>query len=411
MPMMEMGSPSTLWIVPQLRYPSGHASEARAFLRALEVLGYEPSAIEQSVVDERQKTVPMSDEELAMLVRQIERPPRDPVVAIHTYQPRPGRRYVLPAAANVARLMWETDSIPDGWAELIGDKDQVWVPARHNYETFSRGGIPESKLRILGETLDFDAFSPGAAEPMDLGVPDGRLVFLSNFDFSERKGWRQLLMAWARAFNTDDPVCLVLKTVSVSRWDEDYIRQRILHFLDLQFDNGAKGVLAPVKILPTRLGTHELPSLYAAADVYVSASRGESWGRTYMEAMAMGLPTVGTRYGGNLDFMADEDCWLVGGKLVPVESHAEVLNELYHGHRWFEADVEELAAVLREIASDPDAARAKASRARERLIAEWGYEPITERIMELAEEVLARTEVGEASGRRGEAQASARTVE
>jgi glycosyltransferase involved in cell wall biosynthesis len=271
--------------------------------------------------------------------------------------------------------------------------------------------VPESKLRVLPETTDFEAFSPGAAEPMDLGAPEGSLVFLSNFDFSERKGWRQLLLAWSRAFDANDPVCLVLKTLSVAKWDEDYIRERILHFVELEFGNGAKGQLAPVKILPTRLGTFELPPLYAAADVYVSASRGEAWGRTYMEAMAMGLPTVGTRYGGNLDFMTDDDCWLVDGELVPVESHSEVLSEQYRGQRWFEADVDELADVLRQIASDPAAARAKASGARDRLIADYGYAPITDRIMELAEGVLAGAGASKPDEDERGVQAPTRTVE
>jgi glycosyltransferase involved in cell wall biosynthesis len=392
---METGSPSILWITSYLRHPSGHAAEVRSFLRALEQIGYEPSATQLSELDGNQNTVRLSGEELAMLVRQLERTPREPVVAVHEYTPKPERHYSVPAAANVWRPMFETDRLPDGWAELLSDKDQVWVPSRHNYEVFLEGGVPESKLRVLAPTMDFDIYDPAAAEPLDIGVREGHLVFLTSFDFSERKGWRQLLLAWARAFDAGDPVCLVLKTLSVAKWDEEYIRERILHFLEAQFGNGARGQLAPIQILPTRLSTEEKPQLYAAADVYVSASRGEGWGRTYMEAMAMGLPTVGTRYSGNLDFMTDEDCWLVDGELVPVEPHAEVVNELYRGHRWFEADVDELAGVMREIASDPAAARAKASGARERLVAQYRYLPTTDRIMELAEAVLAEAGVGE----------------
>jgi glycosyltransferase involved in cell wall biosynthesis len=392
--MMETGSPSILWIASYLRHPSGHSTEVRAFLRALEELGHQPSAGEVSRMDGEKNTTPLSSEELAMLVRQIERPPREPFVAIHHYTPKPGRRYLVSSAANVARSMFETNRLPDGWAEVLSDKDQVWVPSRHNYEVFAEGGVPESKLRILGETLDFEAFSPSRVEPMDLGAPEGHLVFLSNFDFSERKGWRQLLLAWARAFEANDPVCLVLKTISVAKWDQDYIRERILHFLEAEFGNGARAHLAPIQILPTRLSSEETPPLYAAADVYVAASRGEAWGRTYMEAMAMELPTVGTRYGGNLDFMTDEDCWLIDGALVPVEAHADVVSDIYYGHRWFEADVDELAAVLREIASDPDGARAKASGARDRLLAEFGPVPVTDRIIELAAAVLAESEAG-----------------
>ncbi len=393
---MEMGRPSLLWIASHLRHPSGHGEEARTTLRALEQRGYEPSAIELSKLDGEQKTVPLSEGELAMLVRQIERAPADPVVAIHAYTPKPERRYSVPAAANVARTMFETDRLPDGWAKLLSERDEVWVPSRHNYEVFAEGGVPEAKLKIVGETLDFDAFAPGA-EPIELGTPAEHLVFLSNFDFSERKGWRQLLLAWAKAFDPGDPVSLVLKTLSVAKWDEDYVRERILHFLELEFGEGARDRLAPIEILPVRLGTHELPRLYAAADAYVSASRGEAWGRTYTEAMAMGLPTVGSRYGGNLDFMTDEGSWLIDGELVPVSSHAEVLSEMYRGHRWFEPDVDQLAAVLREIASDPGAARAKAAGARERLLAEFGPVPLTARIAELAEGVLARAGNGQPS--------------
>jgi glycosyltransferase involved in cell wall biosynthesis len=392
---MEIPTPSLLWIASHLRHPSGHAEEARAALRALEECGFEPSAIELGKLEGEKRTVPMSERELAMLVRQIERAPSGPVVAIHAYTPKPERRYSAGAAANVARVMFETDRLPDGWAELLAERDQVWVPSRHNHEVFASGGIPEGKLRIVTETLDFDAFDPGAAEPMEIGAPADHFVFLTNFDFSERKGWRQLLLGWAKAFEPGDPVCLVLKTLSVAKWDEDYVRARILHFLELEFGQGARDRLAPIELLPARLSTDQLPGVYAAADAYVSVSRGEAWGRTYMEAMAMGLPTVGSRYGGNLDFMNDEESWLIDGELVPVGSHSEVLNEMYRGHRWFEADVDQLAAILREIASDPAAARAKASGARDRLVAEYAPVPFTAGIAELAKAVLAEVASGQ----------------
>ena len=44
------------------------------------------------------------------------------------------------------------------------------------------------------------------------------------------------------------------------------------------------------------LPADDMPRLYAAADAYVLASRGEGWGRPYMEAQAMGSqrsPAVG----------------------------------------------------------------------------------------------------------------------
>ena len=378
-------TPSILWIASHLFHPSGHADEARTFLKALEDAGHAPSVLELSTGGRQTE---LSEEELRRLVRQLERRPKPPIVAVHHYVPRPGRG-ILDGAVNVARCMWETDRIPAGWVELLADRDEVWVPCRLNYETFAEGGVPEGKLRTIGETLDFDAYRPGV-DPYPLGVPDGHFAFLSNFDFSERKGWRQLLLAWARAFDRRDPVCLVLKTLSVAEWDERYVHERISHFVDSRLGPGARDRLAPLCVHAKPFPAPDMPRVYAAADAFVSPSRGEAWGRTYMEAMAMRLPTIGTRFGGSLDYMTDENSWLVDGELVPVADGAEVLDDLYRGHRWFEPDVDGLARAMQEVVGDPDAARRKAAPAREMLIDAYGPERMAAVIAEAAGEALER---------------------
>jgi glycosyltransferase involved in cell wall biosynthesis len=234
---------------------------------------------------------------------------------------------------------------------------------------------------VIGGTLDFDRFRPGLdPDPSPLRTERGHFTFLSNFDFSERKGWRQLLLAWARAFHPNDPVCLVLKTGSVAHVDGRFVRERIARFLRRRCGRAST---APVRVIARMLPANDLPRLYAAADAYVSASRGEAWGRPYMEAMAMGLPTIGTRFGGNLDFMSDANSWLVGGRLVPVSEEAAP-RDIYVGHRWGEADVDELSGALEEIAGDPAAARRKAARARRELIDRFGPQKIARDVLDSA---------------------------
>ena len=134
-----------------------------------------------------------------------------------------------------------------------------------------------------------------------------------------------------------------------------------------------------------------MPGLYAAADAYVLASRGEGWGRPFMEAMAMGLPTIGSRWSGNLEFMNDGNSWLVDGELVPVPEDAEFFpTRMTQGHRWFEPDVDALASALRDIAGNRGAARAKAAGARAELIERFGRDAIVDRIEELACDVYER---------------------
>jgi glycosyltransferase involved in cell wall biosynthesis len=44
-------------------------------------------------------------------------------------------------------------------------------------------------------------------------------------------------------------------------------------------------------------------SLYRSVDAFVLPSRGEGWGRPYMEAMSMGLPVIATNWSGPTEFV------------------------------------------------------------------------------------------------------------
>jgi glycosyltransferase involved in cell wall biosynthesis len=110
-----------------------------------------------------------------------------------------------------------------------------------------------------------------------------------------------------------------------------------------------------------------------------------------MEAMAMGLPTIGSRWSGNLEFMNDGNSWLVDGKLVPVAEDAELYpTHLTKGHNWFEPDVDSMAAALREVAAGGEAVRARTEGAREELIERFGTDAIVGRIVELASDLWER---------------------
>ena len=60
-------------------------------------------------------------------------------------------------------------------------------------------------------------------------------------------------------------------------------------------------------MLKGRLSHEEIADNLSKADVYVLASRSETFGVSYVEAMAMGLPVIATRCGGPESFMND-DC-------------------------------------------------------------------------------------------------------
>ncbi|TSC83078.1 MAG: hypothetical protein G01um101419_278 [Parcubacteria group bacterium Gr01-1014_19] len=54
----------------------------------------------------------------------------------------------------------------------------------------------------------------------------------------------------------------------------------------------------------------DIPEVLGAAQVFVRASRSEGLGNSFLEAMAAGVPVIGTRVGGIPDFLIDEETGL-----------------------------------------------------------------------------------------------------
>lgn len=366
------------WLGPLLE-ASGYADEARAFLLALERAGHEVSA---HAADALAVPAGVSGAQLDAVRRACARPlPGGEAVLVHHFPgggvPRNG------TGPSVARTMFESDRLPHRWQAQLLAFDEVWVPTRFNVETFTRGGLPRDRIHVLPETLDFELFAPGT-DPLPetrLRLPRG-FAFLTSFDFTDRKGWDVLLDAWAAAFAPGEDVCLVLKCLGLHVPDAE-IRSRI----DARL--GGRET-APVVLLTEVLPLADLPRLYASVDAFVLASRGEGWGRPFMEAMAMGLPTIGTRWSGNLAFMHDRNTWLVDGTLVPVPETAQAHTDLYRGHRWYEPDREALAAALRDVYERRDEAAAKAATGRPELLERFGPDVVAERLAELTRGALLR---------------------
>ena len=68
---------------------------------------------------------------------------------------------------------------------------------------------------------------------------------------------------------------------------------------------------------------NELAEAYAGADCFALASRSETFGVAYIEAMAAGLPVIATRCGGPEDFVTDEN-----GILIPVDDECALADAM-----------------------------------------------------------------------------------
>jgi glycosyltransferase involved in cell wall biosynthesis len=359
------GAPRLRWVGTVFN-ATGYADEARTYLFGLEDLGWR---IRLDPVDPVEHTGVLTDPEFARLQAMVRNRGEVPDIDIHHIQ---GHADIAPAARiAVLRTMFETDRIPIPWVHRCNRYTEVWVPTEFNRETFARSGVVPEKIRVVPEGIDLDRFDPTRYRP--LPIPGSRAFrFLSVFDWTPRKGWDVLLRSYFEEFGPGDDVTLVLKVTNYHKGlpPADFVRK----FLE---ENGYRHPPHYI-VLDRHLSSEEMISLYVASDAFVLPTRGEGWGRPYMEAMALGIPTIGTRWSGNLAFMNDENSFLIDIEgLEPSDTQG---SELFRGHLWASPSVESTRAQMRRVYEDrPEAAR-RADRARRDIAERFGRDVIARQV-------------------------------
>jgi glycosyltransferase involved in cell wall biosynthesis len=272
---------------------------------------------------------------------------------------------------TVGRTTFETDRIPEGWRERCNALDEIWVPSHFNLETFARAGVAEHKLHVLQEGVDTEHFRPGT---QTLNLPGTRgFNFLSVFDWQMRKGYDILLRAYCAEFRPDEDVALILK-VSIMNQPHAQLVDLVSYFIERTLH--MKLEESPNIILLTGMLPHaRFPQLYASADAFVLPTRGEGWGRPYMEALACGRPVIATRWGGQMDFLNDDNADLI--ELDGIQSTgADIDLEIFAGHRWAEPSADNLRQLLRRAVSDRDSSKRKAARGLLDMREKWDWRQV-----------------------------------
>lgn len=253
---------------------------------------------------------------------------------------------------KIALFAWEESAVPDHTIHLLARNfDAIISPARTVTNALVDSGL-SIPVATIGQPVDVEPYAALASARKPRGQ---EIRFLHVSSCFKRKGVDVLLEAWAKAFTSADPVCLVIKTFPNPHNDvEEQLERLATRYPDL----------ARVEIINRDVEREELVDFYADADVMVLPSRGEGYNLPALEAMASGLPLIVTGHGGQRDFCSDKEARLIGYRFASSESHVSG-----HHSLWVEPDVEDLAAALREQVDPQQAATIEGRRQRALLAA------------------------------------------
>jgi len=274
------------------------------------------------------------------------------------------------AAFHVCYTPFETDGAPISW--LIGLKamDEIWVPSIENKKSYMNMGLDGEKIKVIPHGANIDMYNP---EVKPLVYDRGEFNFGSVFDWTERKNPTALIRAYYNAFTEDEDVSLTLRVFWKFPIEDtlNYVRHEIQKIKDSFV--GRKNfprVILWTEILPDS----GLPNLYKSFDCFVLPTRGEGFGLPFVEAMACGVPTIGPNWGGNTDFMNENNSILVPGKIIPVNNGDFLKRQpQYGGQNWFDIDEDILSEKMRWTYDNSEKASSIGARAAKEVSDSWTW--------------------------------------
>lgn len=251
---------------------------------------------------------------------------------------------------SIALWWWEViDAFPEGWDAAFEHLDEIWVATDHIYEAVApHSPIPVNKVRM---PVAMPRISPYSRT--QLGMPEDGFIFLYIYDYhstAARKNPIGHVEAFKAAFGEGSGAKLVLKCINGDRMVSHHTRTLLA--IDDHPD---------ITVIDRFVSADEKNAMVAACDCYLSLHRSEGFGLTPAEAMALGKPVIATRYGGTLDFMTDENSYLVDHGWATVGPGAQPYPA---GATWAEPDLEHAARLMRQVFKDRGEARRRGERAR-----------------------------------------------
>ena len=179
-----------------MNFPTGYAMSCREILRGLEQEGgtdHLSLRLRRAIPFPIPEPEQSGDYRLNVIAQR--KPPRRPKVAVVYGQGdvfhRNAGRY------KIGYTMLEVDGFPAEWVRQANQMDEIWVPTQFNRDGMLASGV-KRPVHVVQLGTDTNFFNPGIRA---FPNPDGEFVFLSIFEWGERKEPWLLL----RAFNETSP--------------------------------------------------------------------------------------------------------------------------------------------------------------------------------------------------------------
>lgn len=240
---------------------------------------------------------------------------------------------------------YEWPIIPSYMIKYYGYCDKVLPPSIFAKDCFINSKVPEGKIEVVPHGINLEDFQNKNKYP--LKTKKKKIILVCIGQPHKRKAIPDIFKAYFEAFTKNDDVCLVAK-ISKSpikqKFEIDPVA--VYNTIRSKYKNPAE----------VELITDHVPNiveLYNASDIVYTLSHCEGYYLPGHEALAAHKLNIAPRYGGQLDFLNDNNSLLVEGSIVRAPGDYQYWeSSLYNQH--FQSNIQNAVLKLKQAVFEYD---------------------------------------------------------
>lgn len=273
--------------------------------------------------------------------------------------------------------VYEWKIIPPSMIKYHNFCDKLLAPSQFAKDCFVNSKIPENKVIVIPHGINIKDFDN--KNKFLLKTKKKRIIFVNIGQPHLRKAIPDMFKAYLEAFTNNDDVCLVAKISRRDKLEQSFEVDPIAIYnrIKKEYKNPAE----------VELITNYIPNiveLYNACDIVYTLSHCEGFYMPGVEALAANKLNIAPRYGGQLDFLNDNNSLLVGGKIVQAPVKSQYWQASIHNTH-FQSDIGDAIEKLRTAVFRYDELMEKFLPQINSTVEEYTWDKVVEKILNLVE--------------------------
>lgn len=271
---------------------------------------------------------------------------------------------------------YETTVLPKAFAKYYKCVDKVLPSSEFSKKIFTDNGMAADKQVVVPHGIYLERFHNLGKYPLKTTK---RCKILANIAQPHlRKNIPGLLRAYGKAFTDTDDVCLVLKVAMKSPTPGfDIPFKDIFNNWKQEFPKHAE-----VEIVDKFLT--DIEPLYNACDAVFTMSHAECFWMPGLEGFAANKVVIAPRYGGQLDYMNDDNSLLIDGKEIRADNRMQYWEPSPYA-KVFEPNIDQASMKLKDLVNNYDDYLKKFSPGMQEIAQKFSWENAAKQIVGLCQ--------------------------